>query len=247
MSSALIFNDNKVQSGGGGCPPMEPRAYGDGGGGRGDDAPDYGERLRRCRLGMALALAAIVVMFVCVTAAYILRYGFATWDPSTGLYVREWQPLSLPMPLLIVNTVLLVVSSITLEVARRREAERVLLAPLASIPGIDAGRRQVPWLAVSTGLGMMFLAGQLLAWRVLSARGFELDSGASSAFFYFLTATHAIHLLGGLIALVCAGAATTVLDKSLEARRIAVDVTAWYWHVMAVLWVYIFVLLVMAS
>jgi heme/copper-type cytochrome/quinol oxidase subunit 3 len=45
-----------------------------------------------------------------------------------------------------------------------------------------------------------------------------------------------------LIALLWA-ASSSLLRKPVEARRIAVDITAWYWHFMAVLWIYIFALL----
>jgi len=31
--------------------------------------------------------------------------------------------------------------------------------------------------------------------------------------------------------------------KPIEARRIMVDITAWYWHFMALLWLYVFALL----
>ncbi len=246
MSSSLTVKDEKFETGGGGRPPIEPRDYGDGGGGRGDGAPDFGERLRRCRLGMALGLVAVVIMFLCFTGAYLARAGFGGWDPAAGRHMRDWQPLTLPLALLTFNTIVLVVSSITLELARRQEAARSLLAQLANIPGIDVGR-PIPWLAVSTVLGGLFLAGQMLAWHDLSAHGFDAYAGASSSFFYILTGAHALHLLGGLIALLYAAAATTWLARPPETRRIAVDVTAWYWHVMALLWVYIFILLVIAS
>jgi cytochrome c oxidase subunit 3 len=91
-------------------------------------------------------------------------------------------------------------------------------------------------------LGLGFVAGQWLAWRELAARGFFLATGPSSSFIYVLTGAHAIHLLGGILALLVAGS-TVVLRRPLESRRIVVDVTAWYWHFMALLWIYIFVLL----
>jgi heme/copper-type cytochrome/quinol oxidase subunit 3 len=36
---------------------------------------------------------------------------------------------------------------------------------------------------------------------------------------------------------------TSLLHRPVEARRIVVDVAAWYWHFMALLWIYIFALL----
>ena len=57
---------------------------------------------------------------------------------------------------------------------------------------------------------------------------------------------HGLHLLGGIIALLYAAAAT-FRSRPLERRRIVIDVTAWYWHFMALLWVYIFALLQFAA
>ncbi len=91
-------------------------------------------------------------------------------------------------------------------------------------------------------LGVGFLAGQWVAWRELEARGFYLATSASSSFVYLLTAVHGIHLLGGLLVMSYAQA-TAWLHKRVEERRIVIDVTAWYWHFMALLWIYVFGLL----
>jgi cytochrome c oxidase subunit 3 len=58
-----------------------------------------------------------------------------------------------------------------------------------------------------------------------------------------LTAAHAVHLAGGIVALLWAAVMTSLLHRPVEGRRIVVDVTAWYWHFMAVLWIYVFALL----
>jgi cytochrome c oxidase subunit 3 len=100
-------------------------------------------------------------------------------------------------------------------------------------------------LNVTAVLGIGFLAGQFLAWRTLGDRGFFVATSPSSSFVYLLTASHAVHLAGGLLALAYAVVAP-FLGKTLEFRRILVDVTVWYWHFMAVLWIYIFALLELA-
>jgi cytochrome c oxidase subunit 3 len=70
-------------------------------------------------------------------------------------------------------------------------------------------------------------------------------TNTSSSFFYMLTGVHAVHLVGGILALLYAGM-TTWLHRPPETRRIVVDVTAWYWHFMGLLWIYIFALLYFA-
>jgi len=94
-------------------------------------------------------------------------------------------------------------------------------------------------------LGLAFLVGQVLAWRQMEARGFFLSGNPSSSFFYLLTGMHALHLLGGVVALLYASV-TFWMKRPPENRHIVIDVTAWYWHFMALLWLYIFALLEIA-
>jgi cytochrome c oxidase subunit 3 len=130
-----------------------------------------------------------------------------------------------------------------MELARRQITRQVALAPVQSIPGVSIGEeRSFPWLGATVVLGFGFLAGQWMAWRQLADRGFYLATSPSSSFVYLLTAAHAVHLAGGLLVLLYAGA-TSLLHKPVEARRIVVDVAAWYWHFLALLWIYIFALL----
>ena len=56
----------------------------------------------------------------------------------------------------------------------------------------------VYWLYVTAALGLIFILGQLLAWRNLAAQGLYLSTNPSSSFFYVFTALHGVHLLGGI-------------------------------------------------
>lgn len=226
---------------GGGNPP--PVHGGGGDGGRGDSFPDYGGRLRRARLGVAVALTPILMFFVSIFSAYVVRQGLPTFDDRTSTYVRDWIPVQLPVALLLVNTALLAASSITAELARRQITRQAALAPVSSIPGVSLGEgRGFPWLAVTVLLGVGFLTGQWMAWRELADRGFYVATNASSSFVYLLTAAHGVHLLGGVLFLLYA-TIVSLLRRPVEGRRIVVDVTAWYWHFMFLLWVGIFGLL----
>jgi cytochrome c oxidase subunit III len=229
---------------GGHTPPEPPLGGGDEG--RGDNFPNYGARLRRARLGLICGIATVSMVFISLTSAYVVRQGLPTFDGTTQSYVRDWGMVELPWQLLLINTALLVVSSLTMEFARRGITQRAALAPLKSIPGISVGAdKSFPWLGVTILLGIGFLAGQWVAWGELKARGFFVDTNPNSSFVYLLTATHAVHLLGGVIALIWAGVAS-LQHRPVEGRRIVVDVAAWYWHFMAVLWIYVFALLAFA-
>jgi cytochrome c oxidase subunit 3 len=222
-------------------PPLPPLGGGDEG--RGDGFPNYGARLRRARLGMICAIITVSMVFVSLTSAYVVRRGLPTFDDSTRTYLRDWGSVQLPWLLLIVNTALLLVSSLTMEGARRTITRRAALAPVSSIPGVSLGdERSFPWLGVTIVLGFGFLMGQWIAWGELKSRGFFVNTNPNSSFVYLLTAAHAVHLAGGIVALLWAGV-TSLLHRPVEGRRIVVDVAAWYWHFMAALWIYVFALL----
>src|SRR5208283_5054994 len=162
-------------------------------------------------------------------------------------YFRIWIPVRLPWTLLLGNTAVLILSSFAIDRARRAITREAALAPVQLIPGISLGdERRFPWLALTTVLGLLFLAGQLLVWKQLSAAGFHLTGGTSSSFVYILTAMHGLHLAGGVLALLCATVAA-VLHRPAETRRIMVDITSWYWHCMTGLWIYILVLFLFAA
>jgi len=196
---------------------------------------------------MLFALAAVVMLFVSFTSAYIVRQGMGTWSDASARYVTDWQPISLP-PILWINTVILLLSSFTLAMAQRtlsrklRTAPRGGTSPAAEPALIATDQRSIPWLGITLVLGAGFLVGQLLAWEQLRHLGIFVSTNPSSSFFYVLTGTHGIHLLGGVLALAYAGL-TSLLRKPLATRFLVVDVTALYWHFMDFLWIYIFALL----
>jgi cytochrome c oxidase subunit III len=168
-----------------------------------------------------VVVAAISMTFAALTSALIVRRGGAV----------DWRHFTLPS-ILYANTLLLLLSSITLEIGRRR---------VAVFMGGQKSGEQVParWLDVTLALGFLFLAGQYVAWRQLSAQGLYLATNPSSSFFYVFTAAHGLHLLGGL------GGLMRVIHKlnRHSLRRSTLDATVRYWHFMDVLWVYLLVLL----
>jgi cytochrome c oxidase subunit III len=241
LTPNFAVRDPRARDAGGGTPPSFGGGDGNGGG---NGSFDYGERLRRARLGLVLGLTAVIMLFVGFTSALLVRKGLPSFDAQTNTYSRDWVAINLPWVLLLVNTVVLLLSSITMEFARRASTRQAALAPVKSIPGVSLGdERGFPWLGSTVILGMGFLVGQLLVWRILHEHRFFVNTGPSSSFAYLLFATHAVHLAGGVIALIYAAATAWLLHKPVEAQRIVVDIAAWYWHFMALLWIYILVLL----
>jgi cytochrome c oxidase subunit III len=242
ISPPIPVEKPKSGYGGGG---LHPPGHGGGGdNGPGDGSFDYGRRLYRARLGLLLALTSICVLFVTITVVFfLLRHGTVTVDARTGNYIRQWVPVELPIHLLILNTIILLASSFSIEMARRSVAREMVMAPVRSIPGIALERESgIPWLGITIVLGILFLLGQWAAWSVLQARGFHMFTGVPSPFFFILTGAHAVHLSGGLVVLLYGGV-MSLLHRGLEHRRIIIEVAAWYWHFMGALWIYIFALL----
>jgi cytochrome c oxidase subunit III len=170
------------------------------------------------RTGIWIGLAAITMSFAAFTSALVVRQSTA----------NDWHHLVLP-PIVFVNTLILVASSATLEAARRR---------VATFFRSKDRSRTAPrfWLWVTLLLGIVFVAGQYVAWLKLRAQGLYLATNPNSAFFYVLTAMHALHVLGGLAGL---GRVLHKLRAPVALRRSTLDATSYYWHFMGILWLYL--------
>lgn len=244
FSTTATVDDTRISGGDSGILPPVREGGGDERPGAG--SPDYATRLRRARLGLLVALTPVLMLFVSFTSAYVVRQGLPTFDSRTNTMVHDWIPVTLPR-LLLLNTGVLLFSSVFMELARRQIKGRVALESAATAPSVSSGDQLlIPWLPMTMVLGLLFLFGQWTAWRQLGANGFYVATTPSSSFVYLLTGTHAIHLMGGVLALLVAGVAS-LMRRSLKTRSIVVDVTAWYWHFMAGLWIYILCLLEFAS
>ncbi|HEX4019592.1 MAG TPA: cytochrome c oxidase subunit 3 [Acidobacteriaceae bacterium] len=229
----------------GGKPPVDHRPTGGGGDGENWDKHPHGRRgprelLGHYRLGLFFALAGDLMFFTALVLAFYVQQHTGHIDPAND-YVLDWVPLVIP-PILWINTAIILLSSITMEVARRQLFSEIHVMEEWFGLGRPAVKRAAPWLIATAVLGSLFLAGQLLAWSQLKAEGVYYASSPSSHFFYMITATHGLHLLLGVFALTAALLAL-FLAKRMEIRQIAVDCAAWYWHTMGILWIFLFGLL----
>ena len=185
--------------------------------------PEDATEPEKYRIGMWVALASILMLFIALTSAYIVR-----GVPALGGGTNDWVPIEMPRVLWL-NTLVLIISSVSMELARR------------TLKKNDYGGFKL-WISLTTLFGVVFLAGQVLAWRQLAGQGVFINSHPHSSFFYLLTSLHGLHLLGGVIALTYVMVAAFRMRIGFR-RRAAVGVTAIYWHFMDVLWIYLFGLL----
>jgi cytochrome c oxidase subunit III len=182
------------------------------------------------RTGVWVGIAAITMSFAAYTSAMVVRQGAAA----------DWQHIHLP-PLLYLNTLILLVSSVTLELGGARV--RWSWVQAASDGGPATGHRTegLRWLDLTLALGLLFLAGQLLVWQQLAGQGLYLATSPNSSFLYVFTVLHALHLLGGIVAL--GYVLHRIRAQGAEPPDQALGAAALYWHFMAVLWLYLLLVL----
>jgi cytochrome c oxidase subunit III len=175
------------------------------------------------RTGVWVGIGAISMSFAAYTSALVVRAGDSP----------DWTRVHLPA-ILYANTLILLASSITFEIGRRR-----LAGPY------EARASGLSYLHVTLALGVLFLAGQVTAWRTLAGQGLFLATNPNSSFFYVLTAVHALHLIGGLagLAYVVRRARVSALPSPGPVSAGTLSAVALYWHFMDVLWLYLLVVL----
>ncbi|HUA60651.1 MAG TPA: cytochrome c oxidase subunit 3 [Verrucomicrobiae bacterium] len=197
-------------------PPPPPVDWGWGGGDSGGNEGRGADRRARFT-ALFVLLAASTMVFAAFTSAFIVRRGLSD----------DWQAMYKP-PILWLNTAILLASSFVLDLSRR---------------ALKAGNRSRFnfWWSAGTALGVLFLVGQGVAWYQLRQAGVFVATNPSSSFFYVLTASHAFHLIGGVVALLYVDIQALRLRLG-PAKRTAIDVTAVFWHFLDGLWLYLMVL-----
>jgi cytochrome c oxidase subunit 3 len=171
--------------------------------------------------GIWIALFAITMSFAAFTSALFIR------QAST-----DWTHIAAPR-ILFISTAVLLLSSCVMEMSRREFDG-------ASDSQIKDRGKGLILLAATLVLGLAFVGGQYLAWRQLAAQGLYLATNPNSSFFYLLTGVHALHVLGGIVALVYLLAK---LAARGSVRRNMVNGVVVYWHFMAALWLYLLVVI----
>ncbi len=174
---------------------------------------------QRYRIGIWVAISGILMLFVSLVSAFVVRSASS----------NDWRAVAMPK-LLWVSTAILIVSSVTMEIARRSfKTRRVAYSP---------------WLIATAILGLAFVVLQFVAWRQLVSAGVYLAGNPYNSFFYLFTATHGLHLSGGLGALVYLLVKLRRDGDDQSARNIAAaDTVTTYWHFMDILWIALFMLL----
>jgi cytochrome c oxidase subunit 3 len=169
------------------------------------------------KLALRVFLAVVAVLFMLLVVAYGSRMAYEDFRPSPQL------------GLLWANTFVLILSSVALQWAqysvRRGQMDAMRVG-----------------LLVAGALTVVFLFGQLLAWRQLGAMVYFEVTNPAIAFFYLITGLHGLHLLGGLVAW---GRTVAKVWGDFEVARIrqSVELCTVYWHFLLLVWLVLFGLL----
>jgi len=171
------------------------------------------------RITMWVILAAVMMMFAALSGVYI----FSSQE--------QRPPVAMPR-MFFVSTVLILVSSGTYKRAKRSLQQ-------------DRLRAHKRWLLATLALGLGFVTSQLIGWRELANAGVYFAGHPRSTFFYFATALHGAHLLGGigLVLYILLRSLRPVWPLQVEKNLTWTGIVGLYWHTMDGIWLWLFGLL----
>ncbi len=178
-------------------------------------------RFQALKFGLWIGMASITMMFAALTSAYLVR------RPA-----GNWYEFKLPNQFFI-STLLIILSSFTIEWA------------LKAFKAQKTASYQIGML-LTFSLGVLFVGSQIVSWQALAASGITIDLSVSGSFLYALSGIHALHVIGGVAALlVCLLNAFLIPIQSDKMRLLKIDLVRQYWHFVDLLWIYLLLFLIL--
>ena len=182
-------------------------------------------------VGTIVWLGSEVMFFAGLFAIY-----FTLRSTSASLWAEETQLLNVPFAT--VNTIILVLSSVTCQMGVFA-AERY--QPY-TVKANSFWRRwgMVEWFYLTFILGAVFVSGQVWEYATLVAEGMPISANPYASAFYLTTGFHALHVTGGLIAfLLVIGRAYAVKNFGRKEMTTSI-VVSYYWHFVDIVWIALF-------
>ena len=171
--------------------------------------------------GMLIALGSFSMLFIALLASYgILRVRSGIWMSNT----IETMPLTLAW----VNTIVILISSITLFMASKANERENKIVTLNQI-------------YTTIIIGLVFLSLQIILWNVLINDGFTITSHQAGSVFYMLSGLHGLHILGGIISLIWLVFKIRVNNVILKPIRLV----SMFWHYLTLIWIVIFITVIL--
>lgn len=171
------------------------------------------------KVGMWWFLASEIMVFGGLIATYVVfRLGGAGWPAESG---------HLNLPIGIVNTLILLTSSLTV---------------VQAFAAAEAGAASVARLFLGLTIlgGLLFLGLKAVEYTAEVRAGFTPAGGIFWSFYYTMTGLHALHVLAGLVT----NAALFAVARLRTAHRL--ELAGLYWHFVDIVWIFLFPLLYLA-
>lgn len=166
-----------------------------------------------------VGIGSILMMFAGLTSAYVVKRNQANWI-SFELPVMFW-----------FGTAAIVLSSVTLYMATKAFKERTM-------------SKYRSLMSATLFLGVLFLVLQVISFKQLWNAGLTLQSNVAYSFLYVIVGIHAVHVIGGVIAITVMSL-KAFSNKTRNYSNVPVDLISTYWHFVDILWIYLLVFLLM--
>ena len=179
------------------------------------------EPIHPLKYNLWVGLASIVMMFAAFSSAFIVKRSQGNW-------------ISFELPLIFwYSTGIIILSSITIMLSKKAFENRQMGA-------------YKNWLIATLVLGILFVLMQYIGFTDLWERGITLTRNVAFSFLYVIVGLHALHIVGGIIAMCF------VLGKSYSKRKklytsVPIDLMSTYWHFVDFLWIYLLIFLLMVK
>lgn len=176
-------------------------------------------RIHPHKFTLWVGIGSIVMMFAGLTSAYIVKRNQANWI-SYDLPLAFWY-----------STAVIVLSSITVHLAAKSFKERAMARYRKQMLG-------------TLLLGVLFIILQVIGFQALWSKGITLQANVSFSFLYVIVGLHALHVIGGVVALIVM-ALNSFSKKTRNYSSVPVELISTYWHFVDLLWIYLLLFLIM--
>ncbi len=153
----------------------------------------------------------------------------------------ETEPEKFNIPFAVVNTLVLVMSSVTCQMGVFA-AER--FQPYRTGGRFDVRRwGMVEWYVLTFLMGSFFVVGQVYEYAELVHEGLTISVNSYGSAFYLATGFHGLHVAGGLIAFLLIIGRTFASRHFGHMEATSAVVVSYYWHFVDVVWVALFLVI----
>ena len=173
------------------------------------------KRIHPHKFTLWVAIGSIIMMFAGLTSAYIVKREQPGWT-TFRIPIAFW-----------FSTGVILLSSVTVQIALKSFKERRM-------------KSYRNFITATVILGILFVSLQWLGFKQIWNSGVTLSGSGAGQFLYIIAGLHALHVIGGVIAL------TVMFIKAFSTRvrsynSVPVEVVNTYWHFVDILWVYLFI------